>query len=80
MWHYFYRDFTPPSRLVATAKEMVESFTQANSRLVSRVENQEPIVHKWHKPSTGWIKLNWDAAIYENSKMIMGVGVYSGER
>jgi hypothetical protein len=49
----FSSDFTPPLHLVMSAKEMVETYKQVNSRIASSVGTQGLIHKGWHNPPTG---------------------------
>jgi hypothetical protein len=66
--------FSDTKQIVTQGREAVCNFAEANSKAIMGEPDPLVIKPKWLKPSPGWVKLNWDAAISSPSK-IMGVGV-----
>jgi hypothetical protein len=72
----FRQGFSDPKQIVTLGREAVCNFAEANNKAIMGEPDPLVIEPKWLKPSPGWVKLNWDAAISSSLK-IMGVGVVS---
>jgi hypothetical protein len=67
--------FTPPRCLIKGASESLSDFRDASSLLLLNTQVQPPSLPvQWRKPPQGFVKLNWDAALEKNQRLI-GVGV-----
>jgi hypothetical protein len=68
-------DFMSPNHILETASSQLDNFSKAEAgRRMSNTVCSTPEVVKWSKPSPGWIKLNWDAAI-DSGQQKMGIGI-----
>jgi hypothetical protein len=68
-------DFMSPKHILKTASSQLDNFSKAEAgRRMSSTVRSIPEVVKWSKPSPGWIKLNWDAAI-DSGKQKMRIGI-----
>jgi hypothetical protein len=59
---------------VTQAREAIISFGEANTIIDGANSGSMPSASKWLKPSSGWVKLNWDAALSPSTKT-MRIGV-----
>jgi hypothetical protein len=86
IWHrrnslVFDGKFMSPQMLLQTAKDQLESFNAANQHVRPQGQGTRRELHiPWTKPSLGYIKVNWDAAIEGKRKRIIGVIVRDHER
>jgi hypothetical protein len=56
--------FMSPVQILETAISQLENFSKAEKgRRMESHKKPTPATDKWRKPSSGWIKFNWDAAI-----------------
>jgi hypothetical protein len=69
----------PPRRLSNHAKETLEDFRKAQEQQLPYPRENTERQTKWSKPSLGWIKLNWDAAIDRQSNT-MEVGLVARDQ
>lgn len=80
LWHrrnrvVFGGEFPSPTHILETASSQLENFSKAEAgRRMGSSKSTAPVTMKWSKPSPGWIKLNWDAAI-DTGKQKMGIGI-----
>lgn len=67
--------FMSPVHILEAAASQLENFSKVEKgRRMESPKKPAPSIVKWRKPSPGWIKLNWDAAIdIECQKMGIGI-------
>jgi len=63
-----------PSCLLKGATDMLEDFRHSQNVATSHANDRLVSPSKWMKPSSGTVKINWDAALCSR-RNIMGVGV-----
>jgi hypothetical protein len=64
-----------PVQILETAVSQLENFSKAEKgRRMESHKKPTPTTVKWRKPSSGWIKFNWDATI-DLERLRMGIGI-----
>ena len=67
--------FMSPAQILETAVSQLENYSKAEKgRRMESHKKPAPTIVKWRKPSPGWIKFNWDAAIDLECQR-MGIGI-----
>jgi hypothetical protein len=73
--YVFEEVFTPLGCLIKGAREALSEFREASGLLLMNTQNQpSSLPVQWTKPPQGFSKLNWDAALDKNQRLI-GVGI-----
>ncbi|KAG6631871.1 hypothetical protein CIPAW_13G119800 [Carya illinoinensis] len=79
IWHrrnklIFEGIFQHPTHIVNQSKQFLEEYKNVNSRIKTNNRGRQVINTSWNPSPTGFLKINWDAAICEN-KGIIGLGL-----